>query len=229
MRSSITPALLTVLCRYVTLVRRGISSGRRTRTLTFALIILSGHSLAAHAAPILYTISGHIRYNGGAYEEYHGAFTLSDPTTEFFALSDSRGDQADLYTVSAFTLSSDSYSLTGYGNLLAWWALYRGEYRGEPIWFNTQDSHLLLTTSAGYIESGVGWDVEWYGDPGMQPRGFYSFGNMPFGVSGDYYVIQDMTAVQAGSVAVPEPASLLLLGTGVVSAALMRRRNERSI
>ena len=145
--------------------------GRATSLLIGSLVLLLASSGTVQAVPIGYTTSGQIRFDGGAYETFQGSFVLSDPTVSLYDLSDSRGDQLDLYTVSDFRLSSASYSLTGHGSIGVWWDLFRG----PGVAVNSLDSAFTLFTSAGVLDTGFGNFPQWQGDPGIQPIRFSDF------------------------------------------------------
>ncbi len=190
--------------------------GRATPLLIGSLVLLLTSSVTVHADPILYSISGQIRFGAAAYEDFQGSFVLSDPVVSLHDLSDSRGDELDRFVVSDFRLSSASYSLTGSGSIATWWELYRG--RGVAV--NSLDSLVTLFTSAGVIEHGGSRFPRWEGDPGTQPIGFSGFteGIGPLGSRSGQ--ILNMTAVAR----VPEPSALLLCGAGMAGFALLRRR-----
>jgi PEP-CTERM motif len=197
---------------------------RRLRPLLIgSVVLLLISASSAHAVPILYYTSGQIQLGDGAYEDFVGSFVLSDPGVFFFEGDDSRGDEADVFTLSNFTISSASYSLSGQGSLRLWWAL-----DAQPVWINTIDSLLRIDTPLGVIEN---WQPEafghWDGAPGTQPIAFSDF-HAPIGTLGVYPYpgrIQSMSAVRADAVArVPEPSALLLYGVGMAGFALLRRR-----
>jgi hypothetical protein len=175
------------------------------------LVLVLASSVAAHADPITYTMSGQISYLGGVREDFVGSFELSDPTIDRFDLSDSRGVQRDWYTVQSFTLTSSSYSLTGMGVFVAWWGRFAD--------FNAIDSILSIATSGGLLETPVFDCCTWTGALGTQPTHIFSD---TLGSFGEPYRLHNFTA--APSIGVPEPSTLLLYGLGVVGLAAFRRR-----
>ena len=195
---------------------------KRMWLLVGSLVLVLTSPGVVRAEPIFFTTSGHISIGGGAAETFQGSFWLGDPVTSMFGPDDSRGDQLDLYSVSTFTLTSASYSLTGAGTISLWWAINRDD-RG--IFLNTLDSAMFLTTSLGALETDFGFTRDWFGAPGVQPLGFS-------GLSADIFNtshartgrILDISAQRAR---VPEPSTLLLMGAGI-TGLVMRRKRRRS-
>jgi hypothetical protein len=202
------------LNRRVATRRTGVVMRERAKTLVRTLVFLLACSGAAQADPITYTITGQISFMNGDHEDFTGSFILSDPTTELFPPGDSRGNQRDTYTVTSFTLTSASYSLTGTGTFVAWWS---------PFGFNALDSALFFNTSGGSLESPFLSCCTWVGTPGAQPSLIFSNVILPTSPS-DPYRLHNFTATPAG---VPEPSALLLYGIGLTGLATFRKRASR--
>ena len=195
---------------------------KRMWLLVGSLVLVLTSPGVVRAEPIFFTTSGHIRVGDGAVETFQGSFWLADPVTSMFGRDDSRGDQQDRYSVSTFTLTSASYSLTGAGTISLWWAINRDD-RG--IFLNTLDSAMFLTTSLGALETDFGFTRDWFGAPGVQPLGF---SGLPADIFNTNHArtgrILDISAQRAR---VPEPSTLLLMGAGI-TGLVMRRRRRRS-
>ena len=190
---------------------------KRTWLLSGTLVVMLISPAVVHADPVLFTASGHIRLSDGAVEAFQGSFWLSDPVISLYDADDSRGDQLDRYAVSAFSLSSASYALTGAGDMFVWWAIDRDD-RGTFV--NTLDSAMLLTTSAGRLETPpFVFASQWIGNPGAQPERFSGLSADIFGLDSTRARIVDMSAER-----VPEPSTLLLMGAAITGLALRRKR-----
>ena len=186
-----------------------------------SLVLLLTSTVTVYAEPIAYSVTGQIRFGGGAYEDFEGSFILSDPLVSLWDSSDSRGDQRDLYTVSDFRLSSASFSIaqSGFGAIGVWWELYRG--RGVAV--NGLDSAVTVNTSAGLLDTD--WSFpRWEGDPGTQPTRFSGLTER-VGPPGGYSVLNMTAETYCRPRSIPEPSALLLYGVGIGGWALLRRRN----
>lgn len=182
------------------------------------MIVLLSVAGTAQALPVHYF--GELTGSGN----YQGSVTSPDAwANPTFALNQN-SQQVNLWGLNARAGQNLSLAVNGLDGLMGGFSLYYGEITNNDLLFslfnnsgNTGNANYLTGTTTFGSDSALS-------DITLNNSGFYTLvvGGKGFGWNDEYRYNLDVTTAS-----VPETGSLLLLGTGLLGMAVLRRRQHK--